>query len=210
MKNGKKNALRHVTDKLEILDPAVLNDYYDEQRKWGFHTRLISGMSLGTRIGEARIERGLTQTELANAIGTVYQRVHEWERDWRNPSDKYLMKIAEVLDVGFDWLKYGDYYDEPYEHYYSYNYGTDEEGQYEKRKMDLTTAAETLSVLTNDTLGHVATLLRLLYFSDLIDNYPGFEESLDYTVFQSYLDDENVKESLEYIKNKIMDKNGSK
>ena len=69
--------------------------------------RLVSDDTIGERIREARIARQLTQTELAVMIGTVYQRVHEWESDWKKPSARYLEKLAEVLSVNKEWIETG-------------------------------------------------------------------------------------------------------
>lgn len=83
---------------------------------------LVSTDTVGERIKKARVARNITQTELSKRIGTVYQRIHEWEAAWKNPSDKYLDKIAEALNVDSEWLKSGVLSKEPYcvfKHFYS-------------------------------------------------------------------------------------------
>lgn len=166
---------------------------------------LVSRTTVGTRIGISRIAKDMTQTELANKIGTVYQRVHEWECNWRNPSDKYLMKIADVLNVDFNWLKTGDYYNEPYIQYQEYSIDTDliSDDAFEQRKHDLKSSAELLPILSSETLNRVATLLRYLYFHDLIDAYPDFVDSADYLAFKTILDGESIQDAIEYIVKKI-------
>ena len=170
-----------------------------------FGSMLVSKTTIGTRIGVSRVAKNMTQTELANKIGTVYQRVHEWECDWRNPSDKYLVKIADVLDVDFNWLKNGAYYDEPYNLYQEYSIDNDliSDDAFEQRKNDLKSSAELLPVLSSETLSRVATLLRYLYFHDLIDAYPDFIDSADYLGFKTILEGESLKDTIEYIVNKI-------
>jgi transcriptional regulator with XRE-family HTH domain len=59
---------------------------------------------LGRRIAQARRARELTQTQLAQAIGTYFPQVSTWERDERAPHPKYLVAIARVLNVSLDWL----------------------------------------------------------------------------------------------------------
>lgn len=165
----------------------------------------MSRTTVGARIGISRIAKDMTQTELANKIGTVYQRVHEWECNWRNPSDKYLMKIADVLDVDFNWLKTGDYYNEPYNQYQEYSIDIDliSDDAFEQRKHDLKSSAELLPILSSETLNRVATLLRYLYFHDLIDTYPDFVDSADYLAFKTILDGESIQDAIEYIVKKI-------
>ena len=63
---------------------------------------ILSG--LGRRIAQAREARGLTQAQLAEAIGTYFPQVSNWENDERPPHAKYLVAIARVLTVSLDWL----------------------------------------------------------------------------------------------------------
>ena len=43
--------------------------------------------------------KGLTQIELANAIGVQAQSISKWERGLSNPSPKHLKQLASVLGV---------------------------------------------------------------------------------------------------------------
>lgn len=52
-------------------------------------------------IAQARLSKGWTQKQLAEAIGTPQQRINEWETGVRNPKMQSLMKIGESL--GVDW-----------------------------------------------------------------------------------------------------------
>ena len=49
-------------------------------------------------IARLRIERGLTQAQLAERIGCPQQTVTRWETGNNLPSTRYLMKIAAALD----------------------------------------------------------------------------------------------------------------
>ena len=53
-------------------------------------------------IAQARLAKGWTQTQLAEAMGISQQQVQKWESGQRKPKMKALMKIADVLNV--DWL----------------------------------------------------------------------------------------------------------
>lgn len=48
-------------------------------------------------IARLRIERGLTQAQLAERIGCPYSSVSRWECSGKAPGTRYLIKIAEVL-----------------------------------------------------------------------------------------------------------------
>lgn len=52
-------------------------------------------------IAQARINKGWTQKQLAEAIGTPWQTINKWETGVRNPKMQALMKIADALEV--DW-----------------------------------------------------------------------------------------------------------
>lgn len=48
-------------------------------------------------IARLRIERGLTQAQLAERIGCPQQTVTRWETGGNVPSGRYLIKIAAAL-----------------------------------------------------------------------------------------------------------------
>ena len=48
-------------------------------------------------IARLRIERGLTQAQLAERIGCPQSSVSRWEQTGKAPGTRYLLKIAEVL-----------------------------------------------------------------------------------------------------------------
>lgn len=54
---------------------------------------------LGNRIREIRIEKGMTQAELANSISKDQQSVQRLESGNVNPSIYYLHEIAIGLDI---------------------------------------------------------------------------------------------------------------
>ena len=49
-------------------------------------------------ISRLRIERGLTQAQLAERIGCPQSSVSRWEQTGKAPGTRYLLKIAEVLE----------------------------------------------------------------------------------------------------------------
>jgi transcriptional regulator with XRE-family HTH domain len=64
-------------------------------------------MNLGERIKNRRQALGLTQKQLATAIGLTPQHISAIEQDERAPSLPSLAKIAEELGVTADYLLTG-------------------------------------------------------------------------------------------------------
>lgn len=58
----------------------------------------------GNKIKELRLKKGLTQQQMANAIGTVQTTYSGWEKDKREPSYDVLKQIANYLNVPIDYL----------------------------------------------------------------------------------------------------------
>jgi transcriptional regulator with XRE-family HTH domain len=56
------------------------------------------------RVKAARERLGLSQAELAAAVGVVQSAASQWERGERVPSTDNLAKLAKVLGVSMSWL----------------------------------------------------------------------------------------------------------
>ena len=54
-----------------------------------------------SRIAQARIAKGMTQQQLAEAIGVLQQQIGAWESGRRKPKIDALMRIGDAL--GIDW-----------------------------------------------------------------------------------------------------------
>jgi transcriptional regulator with XRE-family HTH domain len=63
---------------------------------------------IGTRIRVQRRERGLTQDELAHRVGVSRSAVAQWETGRTGQITGNLSRIAAALDVGVEYLVYGD------------------------------------------------------------------------------------------------------
>ena len=63
---------------------------------------------MGIRIRDVRRERGWTQDQLANAVGVSRSAVAQWETGRAGQVTTNLTRIAEVLEVGVEYLMYGD------------------------------------------------------------------------------------------------------
>ena len=61
-------------------------------------------MSIGSRIKEARLSKGLKQEDLANLIGVTKGAVGNYEADYSSPKDIVLYKIFEVLNVDANYI----------------------------------------------------------------------------------------------------------
>lgn len=145
---------------------------------------LVSDTPPALRLRQAREAKGLTQTELAKKVHTLYQRIHEWESSWKVPSDKYYEKLAEALDVDPSWLKDGRMDKAPRYLYDSYSLDkeviTDEE--YEFRNHLIASSAEYLSWMDYKTLFALSDLISSVLHADRIINDPQFQEGVKETV----------------------------
>ena len=55
--------------------------------------------SIGERIRKTRVNKGLTQQQVADSIGVTYQNVSQYERGLRKPKNETLLQIADALGV---------------------------------------------------------------------------------------------------------------
>src|SRR5580698_5732142 len=63
---------------------------------------------MGIRIRDVRRERGWTQDQLASAVGVSRSAVAQWETGRAGQVTTNLTRIAEVLEVGVEYIMYGD------------------------------------------------------------------------------------------------------
>ena len=63
---------------------------------------------IGARIKEIRQERGWTQDQLAQAVGVSRSAVAQWETGRAGQITGNLTRIAACMDVGVEYLMYGD------------------------------------------------------------------------------------------------------
>lgn len=59
---------------------------------------------VGQRVRQRRVLCGLSQTELANAIGLTFQQLQKYERGMNRISASKLWQISQVLDVPVQWF----------------------------------------------------------------------------------------------------------
>lgn len=56
------------------------------------------------RLKELREERGLTQSDVANAIQTSQSNIARWEKELNEPSASFVIKLADFFEVSTDYL----------------------------------------------------------------------------------------------------------
>ena len=61
-------------------------------------------MSIGENIRNLRVERDLTQEQLAEQMDVSFQAVSSWERNETKPETLKLIKLAEVMDVSLNTI----------------------------------------------------------------------------------------------------------
>jgi transcriptional regulator with XRE-family HTH domain len=65
-------------------------------------------LQLGQRIVRFRLQRGLTQAELALRLGVERSRLGKWERGLHSPLSKQIVALAQELKVSTDELLAGE------------------------------------------------------------------------------------------------------
>jgi len=60
--------------------------------------------TLSKRIKELRMEKGLSQPQLARAIGCSKGQISFWENGLNEPKASYVVKLADVFGVSTDYL----------------------------------------------------------------------------------------------------------
>ena len=65
---------------------------------------MVDLIDVGIRIRDKRIERGITQKELATKIRVSSQAVSKWERGVTLPEISNLKAISHILRVSVDYL----------------------------------------------------------------------------------------------------------
>lgn len=61
-------------------------------------------MDIGNIIKELRIEKNLSQTQLAKEIGVSQKAIDYWERSVNEPKASYIAKLALFFGVTSDYL----------------------------------------------------------------------------------------------------------
>jgi transcriptional regulator with XRE-family HTH domain len=64
-------------------------------------------IQVGSRVRQRRVQVGLSQTQLAEAVGTTYQQLQKYERGTNRIRASRLLEIALVLGVSISFF-YGD------------------------------------------------------------------------------------------------------
>lgn len=56
------------------------------------------------RLKELRLERNLSQEDVANGIGTRQSNIGRWENETNEPAAGFLIKLADFFAVSVDYL----------------------------------------------------------------------------------------------------------
>lgn len=65
-------------------------------------------MTLGKRIAQLRMQRGISQIELAEQLAVSRQAISKWETDGSVPELEKLIQLSEIFDVTLDELIKGE------------------------------------------------------------------------------------------------------
>ena len=130
------------------------------------------------RLRELRKEKGLNQTQLAEAIHTTFGTVSIWERGVREPEMSTLKKLCEFFGVSLPYM-WGESDDrhEPLRTEQLDNYS-------ENKHDDLLNDMIMFSELGDESKSVVSSMIRLLYQADsarkqLVEPSDGLREELE-------------------------------
>ena len=59
-------------------------------------------MTIGKRIKDLRIDKGLSQAKLAQLIGVSQKAVDYWERDVNEPKASFVIALVKTFGISFD------------------------------------------------------------------------------------------------------------
>ena len=59
-------------------------------------------MSIGEKIKELRIEKGLSQMQLGKLINVSQKAIDYWERNVNEPKASYIIALVKTFDISFD------------------------------------------------------------------------------------------------------------
>lgn len=61
-------------------------------------------MNYSRRIKELRLEKGMTQKELASLLNLTANSICEWEKGRSSPNIELLIKLSEIFEVSIDYI----------------------------------------------------------------------------------------------------------
>lgn len=59
-------------------------------------------MKIGEKIKDLRLEKGLSQMQLAKTIGVSQKAVDYWERNVNEPKASYIIALVSVFEISYD------------------------------------------------------------------------------------------------------------
>jgi len=59
-------------------------------------------VKIGDKIKELRIEKNLSQMQLAKSIGVSQKAIDYWERNVNEPKASYIIALVRIFDISFD------------------------------------------------------------------------------------------------------------
>ena len=59
-------------------------------------------MKIGEKIKELRIERALSQMQLAKGIGVSQKAIDYWERSVNEPKASFIIALVNIFEISYD------------------------------------------------------------------------------------------------------------
>src|SRR5271165_1286089 len=89
----------------QATEPAMARGEQPAAAQWGWSDDFGGhDMPLGERVKELRKERGWSQSELAEKVGTDARQISRYENGRITPSLDVVARLAEVFNISLDYL----------------------------------------------------------------------------------------------------------
>ena len=59
-------------------------------------------MTIGEKIKELRLDKGLSQSGLASLVGVSQKAVDYWEKNTNEPKASYIIALVKAFNISFD------------------------------------------------------------------------------------------------------------
>jgi transcriptional regulator with XRE-family HTH domain len=86
----------NIAQNMQLCYICIVNNYFN-----------LYIMGFAQRLKKARVDKGLSQTELGSLVGIHYTQIGRYENKGAQPSADILAKMANVLGVSSDFLTNG-------------------------------------------------------------------------------------------------------
>lgn len=92
--------LFNVNLELSILHKKI--SFISSNTRKNKYNKSMLMLSLGEKIKELRLDKGLTQSQLAGEIGVSQSSIDYWERNINDPKSSYIIAMVKCFGISYD------------------------------------------------------------------------------------------------------------